>query len=309
MRKHKSAGHHWWPECVSARWKDKEGCVHWLEPSGKSHHAPPKNFGVIGNGHLIQLDQRPGEESVWDTEFESEFQHADNVFRTLIDWLLTLERPSQPSPDESTLQFCPQHTSDERLAMITECVISLAVRSPMNRNAAVSLAEKMRGPLSERERNALIGANMKGTQRRVADSIGSQAKFAVIFSLEREFIFGDGFFHNVRSPVRSAFDLKVLAPITPNLAVALTRPIQYRVEPKLVTTVVTKAQADILNHAVQVYARDALFYRSDRPVIDDAFRKGQHLEYSHPDNPIDSLLRQISGVPPRSASLDHWFSC
>ncbi|HET9132600.1 MAG TPA: hypothetical protein VFO86_16725, partial [Terriglobia bacterium] len=261
-------------------------------------------FGVIGNGHLIQLDQRPGEESVWDTEFESEFQQADNWFPALIDWLLSLGRPDLPSSDGPTPKFCPQHASDDQLAMITECLVSLAVRSPLNRNMAVSLAEMVRGDLPERQRNALIGANMRGTQRKVADSIGCEAKFAVIFSPECELIFGDGFFHNVRSPVHSVFDLKVLAPITPNLAVALTRPIQYRVEPKLVTTVVTKAQADILNHAVQVYARDALFYRSDPPVIDDAFRQGRHSEYSHPDNPIDSLLRQIPGVPPRSTSLD-----
>lgn len=74
----KSERHHWWPECVSEHWKDADGCVHWLSPDGKVRRAPPKNFGVIGNGHHVKLGR--GRPTVWDHSFEAQFQKADDNF-------------------------------------------------------------------------------------------------------------------------------------------------------------------------------------------------------------------------------------
>ncbi|WP_413787072.1 hypothetical protein, partial [Pseudomonas aeruginosa] len=58
------------------------------------------------------------------------------------------------------------------------------------------------------------------------------------------------------------------------------------------------------NHAVQVYSKGALFYRSERPNLIEAFTSGTHLIYEHPDNPMDNLIRSIPGIPPRDRSLD-----
>lgn len=289
---------------MSRYWVDDQGCVNWLLPNGDVRRAPPKNFGVIRNGHLIQLSQNTGEETVWDAEFESEFQRADDAFPDLIDWLHSLDRPHR-APDDFGARFCEHKVPDAQLATITECLVSLAIRSPMNRAAAVSLAEKMRGALPDRERNALIGANMRGTQRRVVNAIGAQAKFAVMFSPARELIFGDGFFHNIRSPANAVLSPQILAPLTPTVAVALTRPTMFTSDPPLVTTVLSSADTEALNDAVQVYACEALFFRSEAPVIRDDFRRRKHLEYSDPDNPIDGFLRMLPGIPPRDRTLDH----
>jgi hypothetical protein len=54
----KSARHHWCPECVSERWADAEGCVHWLSPAGTLKRIRTNNLGVIGNGHMIKLGGR-----------------------------------------------------------------------------------------------------------------------------------------------------------------------------------------------------------------------------------------------------------
>lgn len=306
-RKHKPQRHHWWPECVSMRWADADGYVNWLLPNGEARRAPPKKFGAIRNGHLIQLSRLPGEETVWDENFEHEFDRADGAFPSLIDWLETLDRSASAPSMKDHSRFRPQPADEAQLRTIADCVVSLAVRSPMNRSAAVRLAEHLRGSLPERERKMLIGANMRRTQREASDAIGSRAKFVVIYSPDRELIFGDGFFHNVRSPVSTYFSPRIVAPLTPNLAVGIVRPTQYRPDPKLVTMVVTKAEADVLNGAVQVYARDALFYRFERPIVDDNFRRAAHLEYNHPDNPMDKLLLSLPGIPPRDASFDHLF--
>jgi hypothetical protein len=149
---------------------------------------------------------------------------------------------------------------------------------------------------------------MRRTQRNVADAIGARAKFAVIYSPDRELVFGDGFFHNTNSPVNPLYCPKIIAPLTPNLAAAVTRPSRYMTDPKLVTIVVSSVEADALNHAVQVYAKDALFYRSECPAIDVAFREGRHLAYSHPDNPMDTFLGSLPGMIPRDTSLDHFIA-
>jgi len=174
----------------------------------------------------------------------------------------------------------------------------------MNREASVSLAEQLSGPLTERERNSLIGMNMRWSQRLIADGIGARGKFAVLLTRGREFIFGDGFFHNVKAVVNPPLSPKILAPITPTISVIVSRPMSFSVEPRISTIILTDEEVDRCNHAVQVYSRKALFYRSDKPLLDDAFTRGEHLEYALPDNPIDTLINAIPGVPPRDPSLD-----
>lgn len=76
---------------------------------------------------------------------------------------------------------------------MVESLASLAIRSPMTREAAVSIAERLRGPLPERERNTLITANLRDMHRRAKQAVSERGKATAIFSPHREFVFGDGF--------------------------------------------------------------------------------------------------------------------
>src|SRR5207253_4584081 len=145
---------------------------------------------------------------------------------------------------------------------------------------SVSLAEHFRGRLPSVERNAVIGLNMHRSQRLIADSIGVNGKFAVLFSQGREFIFGDGFFHNVRAVANPPMNPKILAPITPTVSVIVSRPTAFTVQPRLSTIVLSDEEVDRCNHAVQVYSRQALYFRSDRPTVEDVFACNQHRAYS-----------------------------
>ena len=299
----KSAGHHWWPRCLSARWAAEDGSVGWIKPDGTCIRVQPQALGVIGNAHHIKLGRPPGAPTPWDSSFESEFDTADSNFPSLISWLESLVHERVQDGDLRD-RFLAVPASDDQLRILTECVISLAVRSPMNREASVSVAEGLRGPILNPERNALIGLNMRQSQRVVTDAIGANGKFAILFSKGREFIFGDGFFHNVRAVVNPPLSPKVLAPITPSISVVVSRPTRYSVEPRLSTLVLSDEEVDRCNHAVQVYARQALYFRADRPELDEAFTCGEHREYASPDNPIDNLLCSIPGVPPRDRTFD-----
>jgi hypothetical protein len=303
MPKLKSERHHWWPRCVSRLWAADDGKVGWIKPDGSIVRAPPQQFGLINNGHQIRLSSTPGESSVWDESFEKEFDRADGQFPAVIDFLETLtyqDRRECTRRDRYVAQAFPEQM---RLALV-EGLVSLAVRSPQNREASVSLAEELRGPLPTRERNSLIGANMRNSQRIVVRTIGSRGKFAIIRSPDREFIFGDGFFHNILAVTNPPHNPTILAPLTPHLSVLFTLPMSYTVEPQLSTLVVTGDEALMLNETVQVYARQALFFRTETPGLTNEYKAAKHLRYAGPVHPITAFIHSLPGVPDRDSSLD-----
>ncbi len=174
----------------------------------------------------------------------------------------------------------------------------------MHRETAVSLAEHHRGCLPERERNSLIGVNIQRTLRNAVRNNGGRGKAMVILSPEREFLFGDGFFNNLTIQGEHWHHPKILAPLTPWMSVLFTRPMSYRLEPRLVTLVASPAETDALNFAVQVYARNAIFYRSERPEVEEAFTCGRHKIFADNRNSVDSLIYEIPGIPPRDENME-----
>jgi hypothetical protein len=295
--------HHWWPECVSKHWADAEGGVHWILPTGEIRKIRPASLGVIGNGHSIRFGDG-NEPTPWDVNFEAEFQQADDHFPDLIRWLDTLDRSEPPFEAPRAKRFFPQTIDDDQLNALIECVVSLAVRSPMHRARAVALAEEHRGPLPERERNVLIGANMQRVQSAATKSLSGGGKAVVIFSPEREFIFGDGFFHNIFPPGDRILSPKILAPITPWMSILFTRPSSYHINPRLCTLTLNQRETDELNHAVQVYAKDKLFYRSEKPALSESYKASEHRVFANDRNSVDRLIFDIPGIYPRDNSLD-----
>jgi hypothetical protein len=184
------------------------------------------------------------------------------------------------------------------LGWLIEGLVSLAIRSPMNRRAFGRIVERGRGrPVPERERNLLIAANMRGSLRKVVDSIGNRAKFAVIFSQGREFIFGDGFYHNVVAAINAPLSPTVLAPLTPELSVLMATPARYTAEPKLSTIVVSNEEVNALNLIVQIYAKEEIFYRAERPPLTEHFTANEHRELAlFGENPIEEMIAELPGV-------------
>lgn len=303
MGKNKSERHHWWPECVSERWADENGGVHWLLPTGEERRARPESFGVIGNGHFIKLGREPGASTPWDQNFEPVFHQADDRFSAVIDWLESLTFESRMGQGRRS-RFLPQPSADELFAQMVESLTSLAIRSPMTRESCVSSAEHFRGPLAERERNSLIALNMRDMHTRAVKAFGVRGKATAIWSPDRELVFGDGFFHNLISPSGPPHSPSILAPLTPRLAVLYAIPTRYMVEPRLSTLVIGAGEADALNRVVQIYARDKLYYRSEKPVLAEEYRACKHLRLSGPGHFIEEMIHSMPGVPDRDTSLD-----
>lgn len=296
MAKLKSERHHWWPECVSQHWADADGGVNWLLPSGEVRRSKPENFGLITNGHHIKLSHTAGEVSPWDVSFENEFERADSDFPQVIKWLNSLERNADGQAKDLKSRLCVGEAPDKEFSKLVECIISLAVRSPMHREDAVRAAEYYRGPIANVERNGLIGLNIRHSHRKAVASLGCRGKAMIVYSPRREFIFGDGFFHNISAPVERLHNTKIFAPITPSVAVLYAYPMAYCEEPRLVTLVAMPEEVDRLNYAIHVYARTTLFYRSEKPEMTDAYQSGRHLRFSNEENDVERLIYCIPGV-------------
>jgi hypothetical protein len=242
------------------------------------------------------LGSTPGEVTVWDQNFESQFQEPDSDFPHVIRWLEGLA--FDPRLEAHTLpeRFLAQPASDADIRKLVQALVSLAVRSPMTREALISIPEQLRGPIPERERNMLIALNMRDMYQKATESIGTRGKFVVIYSPDREFIFGDGFHHNIRSPAGMPMGPRILAPMTPRISVLFVRPHMYSTEPRLTTIVTTHEEAEGLNQTIQIYARDEIFYRTERPTICPEFAQGKHLEFADRGNHVDQLIGGIPGV-------------
>ena len=289
---------------MSRHWADPDGCVHWIAPSGEVRRSRPNNFGVIGNGHFIKLGDDPEIGSPWDTNFENEFQNADNNFSNIIEWLESLGRCDPPFDRPIVSRIKAHSIDDKRFSDLIECLVSLAARSPMYRERAVALAEHHRGRLPERERNSLIGANMHRSLRNAVRSLGGAGKTLVIFSPEKEFIFGDGFYHNLTVQGEHWNHPKLLVPLTPSMSVLFARPHGYMTEPRIATMVASIDEVIELNFVIQAYSRQTIFYRSEKPTLDDVYTCGKHKVFSDDRNVVDRLIYQIPGVRPRDANMD-----
>lgn len=158
-RRIKTENHHWWPRSLSRFWADDAGLVSRISPDGSIVKAPPEHFGSIRNGHHIKHGRIAGDESPWDSSFESEFDKADSIFPDLVSWLMTIEHLA--APHSLADEYIEQDVSDQKLKQLTECVTSLAVRSPRNRESAVDFAQEIRGELQKSEKNALIGYSLR----------------------------------------------------------------------------------------------------------------------------------------------------
>lgn len=291
----KAERHHWWPKCASKEWVGHDGGVSWMLPSGEIRRTRPSNLGVIKDGHFIKLSKDPGEMTPWDQNFEEIYQSADNNFPNALSWIKSL-RYENLSGFPLEERFVAQMEDHLFCNITVRFLVALAVRSPMTRAACVRIAEEIRGPLPERERNALIALNMRDIYSNGISSVGDRGKLVIIYSQKQEFIFGDGFYHNIVSANTPIHSPRILAPLTPNYAVLLVRPRQYLEKPKITTLMLDEDETNALNDTVQIYSSNAIFFREQMPKIIREYKKGTHFIYSDLNNVVDRIIQSIPGV-------------
>lgn len=282
--------HHWWPRSLSAYWADEHGRAHALSPDGKVVRSTPRQFGAIRNDNNIYLGDEP---SVWDESFEHTFGPPDSAVPGIVDWLKTANSPIAPSDAELSERITPLIVTDQQFASLTSILASLILRSPNFRYRVESGTRAWRQRMGIPDGNGdrgLVGLNIRHGQDTLARAM-SRGKFAVLLSGKREFVFGDGFMHNVSQVNNAPSRTRCIVPLTPEIAIFYTSPMSYRSYPRAFVMNLADEEIDFVNLSVQVYARRFLFYRSQPPTPDENFSMGEFRQFQYDRTPWMEALQ------------------
>ena len=146
---------------------------------------------------------------------------------------------------------------------------------------------------------SLIAANMRGNHPAFAQHIDSGGKFVALVSDGLEFIWGDGFLHNFPPTPGGIANARCVVPVLPTVTILYARPLRYRSQPELVTMRLSDDEVRCLNEIVQVYSRQHIFFRSDRPKIIEHFARGEHLMFQyHKHDALEYLIDAAASFDP-----------
>lgn len=294
-------GHHWWPENLLKEWEDENGKICRIDYHGEILEGTRRNLAKIKNGHNFII----GKDSSWNHTFEGQFDKADNQFPSVIEWLEELKkRHLNTKGTLSSSPFLP-HDYDEALwQKLSECIASLVVRSPCFRNRSIAFPEGISTPSGRAGKQVLIAANIMHSLAPITEELCQNGKYVIVFSTDNEFIFGDGFYHNLSSNnVKCITGTRILIPLTPSITVFYVSPNAYRPEPKLMTATTNNKRVQEFNETIQIYSKDYLFYRTQKPELSEHFCSRQHMFYSGRDRVYD-LMYEVPGVE----HLNYWDS-
>lgn len=285
--------HHWWPRALAECWAAADGMVSVVRPTGEVRRAPPGAFGAITNAHHVKIG------GPWDSTFEPLFNQPDNEIADFVQWVATLETALSGRDRPVIDRILPQPLAVERQHQMARIVASLLARSPRARNSIRITTEYFQdriGFKQPRADKALIAANQRGLYDAYRKRMEVSGRWAILFSDEREFIAGDGFFHNFPASQDGFLSgKKLVLPILPTAAIVYMLPMEYPSEPRLVTLRLSGPDVISLNEILQVYASDFIFYRDEMPTLTDDFRRGSHLEFLHNGHDwLDALLDDLS---------------
>lgn len=291
MPKLENAVHHWWPRALSKFWANNDGVTHRISSDGELLASQPKSFGGIRNDNNVRIG------GGWDFSFESTFNKADDAFATVIPWLYTLSCSTPAKDARFEERLSKVEVTDDQQAILAECLASLIARSPNLRQRVRLTAAYyqrdfgLRDPTDER----LVGLNSQHAQESIASAMARRGKFVVLWAGDREFIFGDGFLHNISMPNNPPLSPRCLIPLTPGLAVFYSKPLQYRSYPQAFSLNLTRDEVDFVNNTVQIYSKRYLFFRDIYPVLTSEFTCNEHREFEYHKHPwIDALEQTMA---------------
>lgn len=300
-RTYESKRHHWWPRAVSGYWADACGMVTQLLADGKEVAGAPWTFGHDKHSHNIRFG------GPWNSSFESMYGNADSSAAAVIDWLSTLEAKRTNFSSGFSERLLAHAMMRERRMLLAELLASLIVRSPLMRHRIARCVEARRDafPSSNSIVNtSLVAVNMRPLLAAFMSRMLVTGKFAVLLSEDRELIFGDGFFSTFPTNGHGTGIHRCIIPMTPSMAVLYTSPLQYVSKCELATIVLRNNEVEFLNLLVQVYSGDRIFYRSDRPVIHDAFLARQHMQITGHSNPeLDCMFAAVEEFADRPLAI------
>lgn len=287
---------------LSQHWCDERGAIHQLTASGDIRRLKPKNLGAKTNAHHVLVG------GPWSNTFEPVFSRADAAMTSLVEWILSLEANTVDGEADIFHRITPQTLNPSELDRLAECAASLMARSPRTRNTIRVGARYYRerfGMIDPEPEDHLIAANQRPLHESYASTMRGRGRWSILFSDSDEFIFGDGFLHNFNTISGPWHSGPCLIPLLPSTTILYDTPSSYRTSPRLVTIRLNKDEIKFMNDTVQIYSKNYIFYRSQKPLMHPNFSTSEHMEYKY--NQTDWLRwfsAQLSQFPARPREWD-----
>lgn len=286
--------HHWWPKSLSKHWVNESGKINRIDSKGVHISAKPKEIGHISDAHNMIFPS----DSSWETTIEHYFDAADGFMPTMVEWLSSFRTTN---PQNGKPKYLRQEDESKELDLIRECIVSLIVRSPKFRNSIDATVKEFRGEIEKKESKLLIASNINQKYRAIVECTKGSGKFAVLFSDDKEFIYGDGIYTNMNIHTQDSSLLKAVVPITPNMVLIWSCPTAYTSNPRLTASLASEQDIFLINHSVQVYSKDYIFYRSQTPKLISSFKDGHHKRYEYPTDPLAKIINKL--IPDESSNI------
>lgn len=273
-------------------WLDGDGAVSRLDPHGRTERLTPAGAATIAGGHNVEIGGM-----ALTTSFEEMFDRPDGKFPEMVAWLQSLAHSHQERiEDDSKQPACVPHPSNQNeLALLHECMLSLAVRSPMFRSRILMGIARFNRHSTKKQYKQLVALNLRNSYHEMLQRTLGHGKFMVLVAKSNEFIFGDGFYSNIYPHSSLHPPVRMLIPLTPDLAVLYEMPMACLVEPRIVTRLADSELISLVNDTVQIYSKDWLFYRTQPPELREYFRRREHCTIEGHD-PVWHLAAQIPGI-------------
>ena len=228
--------HHWWPCSLQQYWASESRQISQIGHDGDIRTAFSRktngkmsrtNFCQFTNAHLIF------KKGVWASTVEPLFKEVDEKFGELVTQLAQLTDLYECGNIEDLNKDLSPVPETSIPTGLLASVASLAVRSPFFRNQCLLGANALRpdtfpaGP-----KDPLVAANIAQTFRSSQERLGHSGLHFIAYSDECEFIFGDGFFSSLEPGDTHQQQLKLVVPLTPNIAF-LKAPVHHIYSPGL----------------------------------------------------------------------------
>ncbi|MER8948295.1 MULTISPECIES: hypothetical protein [unclassified Mesorhizobium] len=313
----KSREHHWWPVGLQKYWADKNGDVWWIEPDERVEKKRARNRKIAkkAHGHTVFKG------NVWETNFEGDFQSADDVAPSIVETLISLKPlgtniseffkmiPLFFKRDRNLRDMCRFYDLPEDVHRgLLLVLFSLLIRSPGSRFRFESYPELVGLPPNEDVGKGNMRQAYSTAKERCENGLISNQYFVLIHSTYKKFIFGDGHLDWLTGGLlANRIDGRALVPLTPHLCVYLCTPRYMRSTPNCASFSAAPWIVNWINNITQIYSQDRLFFVGKPPVLTEPFRRRQFLEHGRKSDELIDMLDEIAGIR-KSDRLISWTS-
>ena len=260
------------------------------------------------HGHTL------GRGTPWQTNFEEIFLDADDSVPRLVEFFRSLHHPlsNVRTFARATIEltrkgrklrnfgfFATMPEGIERAFL--NLAASLFVRSPSSRDAWEVFPKRFGLPANEE-----VGkANMLNQYRAIKQAVLNEARprkaYVVLRSTTKEFHCGDGYLGAINADARWSW--KGLFPLTPDLCIYFFSPPMISCNKSIFVTTALDYQIKRINEITQIYSKDHVFFRWQKPQVTEEYRCSQFRMLKYHSDPVLDEFEEVFTTRSRSFSL------